>query len=191
MRNKRNYNQDWSEYFQVDEKSPSGLMRIKNRVGKSIKGYAVGTQAYTKKSTAHSWRLFFRGELYYIHRIIWVMTYGIITSELVIDHLDGNPFNNNIENLSLKTPADNARNTRQSCINKTGFTGVSLTYKGNCAYYAARWRELDNTKVEGVKYFSVTKLGEEKAKEMAISYREEQILRLIAEGADYTDRHGT
>lgn len=191
MRNKRDYNQDWSEYFKVDEKSPSGLMRVKNRVGKGIKEYAVGTQAYSEKGAAHSWRLGFQGNLYYIHRIIWVMTYGIITAELVIDHLDGNPFNNQIDNLSLKTPADNARNMKQSCVNKTGFTGVSLTCKGSCTYYAARWSEAGKEKVEGVKYFSVAKLGEEKAKEMAISYREEQILRLIAEGADYTDRHGT
>ena len=94
MKEKTNYNVDWLEYFVVDESSPSGLCRIKNRVGKDVAKYNVGCQQFTRKVKPHAWRLWFQGKKYLVHRIIWVMTYGSINPELVIDHLDGNPFNN-------------------------------------------------------------------------------------------------
>ena len=56
-----------------------------------------------------------------------MLIYGNIDTEMVIDHLDGNPFNNNIKNLSLKTLAGNARNRHKQKDNKTGITGVCLS----------------------------------------------------------------
>lgn len=190
MITKLDYDQDWEGQFKLDETSPSGLVRIKSKFGNSIKNTPVGLRNFGSFNKPTGWRLEFKGKNYYIHRIIWALTYGSVDSGRVIDHLDGNPFNNKINNLSLKTKADNSRNQRKSRLNTTGTTGVNLTINKKCgnSYYTAQWNELDG-KVKK-KHFSVLKLGEEAAKALAIAHREEQITRLILEGADYTERHG-
>ena len=186
MRKKLDYNLNWGEYFQIDATSPSGLVRIKNRAGKNIQKYPAGSRLFQKNGQPNGWRLEFKGKHYLVHRIIWVILNYSIDIELVIDHLDGNPFNNSIENLSLKTVSDNTRNRRKHCNNTTGITGVSLMNKGKV--YTAQWCDLDGTLK--FKYFSILKLGKETAKELAKVYREEQITKLISEGANYTERHG-
>lgn len=185
----KNYNINWSEYFKIDKFSPSGIVRFKNKSGRDVKEYFVGTKLFRENGEVKAWVISFQKETYYVHRIIWVLTYGSIDPNLVIDHLDGNPLNNDIENLRLKTIENNARNHRQSCLNTTGFNGVSITKpKVDYIYYVAHWFEING--IRKSKRFSILKLGEETAKALAIAYREEQIKRLISEGADYTERHG-
>lgn len=185
----RNYNQDWSIYFKIDKTSPSGLIKIRNKLRETTTGCTVGNKTYYK-SAGKGWSVSFEGSNYYVHRIIWVMTYGSIDSNLVIDHLDGNTFNNKIGNLSLKTPSGNSMNKKKYSKNTTGITGVKiLKAPDGYNYYSAQWHELDGSRK--YKLFSITKLGEELAKESARLYREEQIQRLILEGANYTERHGT
>lgn len=184
MKSKLNYNQIWTDYFRVDETSPSGLVKIQGESKQNI-----GVKSFRKDGSARSWRVSFQGKLYTIHRIIWVLIHGDIASDLVIDHLDGNPFNNHIDNLSLKTSTGNSMNKRKYSKNKSGCTGVRLrTPKRGGQYYVTQWTELDGSKK--FKLFSISKLGESEAKQLAITYREEQIRRLISEGADYTARHG-
>ena len=189
MRDKLDYNIDWNEHFQLDKNSPSGLVRIKNRYGKAIKPYIVGIKTFRASGDTTMWRISFNRIQYAAHRIIWVLTYGSIEPEMVIDHLDGDPLNNSIENLRLTTCAVNQKNKRPLCSSKTGITGVSLTDSGNgCYYYSARWTD-KNGKTK-YKYFSISRLGEDVARNLAITYREQQIAKLIADGAEYTDRHG-
>ena len=59
------------------------------------------------------------------HRICWALFYGEwpIT---YIDHKDGNPNNNSIDNLRLATPAQNLQNTKQYTNNRSGAKGVYL-----------------------------------------------------------------
>lgn len=187
MKQKLDYNINWSEHFLLDADSPSGLVKIK-----------INEEIITKKRVGHrhfrknkpkSWQLPFEGHRYVVHRIIWIMTYGSIDPDLVIDHLDGNPFNNSINNLKLKTQKNNTRNTRLNVKNTSGFSGVYLsTNTRGLKYYVARWNELDGKRKS--KLFSVKKLGKFTAKALAVEYREKQIQRLIIEGADYTERHG-
>lgn len=190
MRNKLNYNLNWSEHFQIDNDSPSGLVRIRNyRNGKAERSI-VGNKFYKKNGDPNGWSISLNKTSYVVHRVIWVLTYGSIDHTLVIDHLDGDPFNNKIENLSLKIPADNKRNSHKYRSNTTGITGVGRNSNGvGHYYYTAYWRELSG--LLKFKHFSIAKLGEENAKELAVAYRKEQIQRLITEGADYTERHGT
>lgn len=185
----RNYNLDWSEYFQLDVDSPSGLVRIKSYRGKEIKRVAVGTRKHKKNGGALTWALGFKQETYLVHRIIWVLTYGSISDELVIDHLDGNPFNNKINNLELKTHEHNRRNACQYSTNKTSVTGVRLVNHRYGSYYEANWYEIDGS--QRAKCFSISKYGEVEAKLLATNYREREMSRLIKTGAGYTDRHGT
>ena len=190
IKKRLDYNLNWSEYFQLDTDSPSGLVRIKDRYGKLVDKYNAGTKMFYKTGEANSWQVGFKRKIYLVHRIIWVLTYGSIDSILEIDHLDGNPLNNDISNLSLKTHKNNSRNKRKHSNNKTGVTGVSLMCNKNGNwYYTAKWYDIGGRLKS--KYFSIAKLGEENAKNLAIIYREEQLQLLILEGADYTERHGT
>ena len=61
---------------------------------------------------------------YKIHRLIWLWHKGTLPT-LHIDHIDGNPSNNRIENLREVTPSQNMQNIRKPrATNKLGFQGV-------------------------------------------------------------------
>lgn len=54
---------------------------------------------------------------------------GIIDG-CVVDHRDGNGFNNQKQNLRIVTYSQNAMNSKISTKNKTGYKGVSMTKYG-------------------------------------------------------------
>ncbi len=75
----------------------------------------------------------FNGARLYAHRIIVSRMVGRpIASGEVVDHIDGNIFNNRRENLRLTTPRYNGKNKGRSKRNKSGFKGVTREGK--------RWR---------------------------------------------------
>lgn len=53
----------------------------------------------------------YKGVTYLSHRVIWQMFYGEIPDGLVVDHKDGNKWNNRISNLRLVTTQQNLCNT--------------------------------------------------------------------------------
>ncbi len=57
------------------------------------------------------------------HRVIWLYFYGVWPSK-ILDHIDGDPGNNRIENLREATIEQNAWNAKVSFTNKSGFKGV-------------------------------------------------------------------
>jgi hypothetical protein len=61
-----------------------------------------------------------------IHRFIMKPDKG-----MVIDHLDGNPLNNQKNNLRICTHSDNMRNCKISIKNTSGYKGVSFVKKNN------------------------------------------------------------
>jgi len=179
-----------SEYFKLDENSPSGLVRIRSKWNNSIAGQNVGVRMFETSGEPNGWVLRFKNNDYKVHRIIWTLLHGEIDSLLVVDHLDGNPFNNNINNLKVKTQKNNSRNQRLHNNNTTGYSGIHLANNTRgYQYYVARWNELDGNRKS--KCFSVLEFGDSGAKILAIEHRKKEIQRLIEEGADYTERHGT
>ena len=60
---------------------------------------------------------------YLVHRFIFMMHNGYLPN--FIDHIDGNPSNNLIDNLRPATKSENACNRKLSIINKSGIKNVN------------------------------------------------------------------
>lgn len=67
----------------------------------------------------------------YLHRQIM----GATDKSVVVDHRDGNPLNNQRQNLRLCSRAENGRNSKISKSNVHGFKGVSQRPSGRWAAY--------------------------------------------------------
>lgn len=83
-------------------------------------------------------RLFKRAVL--AHRAIWAVVYGRWPRQQ-IDHIDGDKSNNSLRNLRQVSQADNLRNTKMNCDNKSGHTGVywvNKTKKWQAQIYSGR-----------------------------------------------------
>lgn len=130
----------------------------------------------------------FKGKRYPNHRVIWEMFNGTISDNMVVDHIDGNPWNNDIANLKLKTIKGNSRNTKKSSRNNSGIVGVSETKVDGNFYSVARW--YDEIGKSCSKSFSHKKFGKQGAQLLAKAYRQKMIEELNSQGAGYTERHG-
>jgi len=69
-------------------------------------------------------------KVYYGHILAWIYTYGEIPT-FDIDHIDGNPSNNRIDNLRLSTKGENARHSKRPVNNTSGYKGVSWNKRLN------------------------------------------------------------
>jgi hypothetical protein len=67
----------------------------------------------------------FRGTMYLQHQLVWLAMTGEWPSDK-IDHIDGNPSNNDFSNLRVVPHGVNMQNKRKAMKNnKTGYLGVS------------------------------------------------------------------
>lgn len=62
------------------------------------------------------------GKIYPVHRLIFVMHHGYHPE--TIDHIDGNGFNNNIENLRAATYSENCCNAKLRKDSSSGYKNV-------------------------------------------------------------------
>lgn len=75
-------------------------------------------------------------KLYKSHQLAYLYVYGFIPKE--IDHLNGNPLDNRIENLRAVSHLQNMQNiTKPTVRNKTGFLGVVKQKDKYLAYIKA------------------------------------------------------
>ena len=188
---------NWSEYFYYDETSPTCLRwKVDRFAGKNhstkmvSKDDVAGWFASRQNGKPKAIEVGLNKKSYLVHRIIWELLIETIPSTLVIDHLNGNPFDNKISNLFVKTQNHNCQNKFLRVDSSTKVTGVSFnkTKNGTC-YYRAYWCDLNGK--QKFKSFSCKKLGTEIAFESACKYREDRLKELNSLGAGYTERHGT
>ena len=112
-------------------------------------------------------QIYLKGKTYLIHRIIFLMHYGYLPK--CIDHIDGNPLNNKIENLRAVTLSQNQYNRKIAKHNTSGIKGVywhkrSQKWMARCnldkkCFYLGSYKNLDDAK-DAVMNFRKIKHGE-------------------------------
>lgn len=179
---------DYSRYVYLDSTSKTGL-RWAYKGGRGISKHYIGDVAGTPQQT-QAFRVCLDGKLYKVHRIVYEMYYGVpIEPHLVVDHINGNPFDNEIDNLRVVSRKINSRNMSLNKNNKTGIVGVCITTsKSGHTYARAQWRDLEGKHKS--KSFSILKFGMELAIAMAVEKRDEAIVDLNRSGGGYTVDHG-
>jgi hypothetical protein len=84
---------------------------------------ANGTEAGNFRRDGYR-KLKFCGKQYLVHRVAWLLHYGSWPAG-DIDHIDGNPANNKLENLRDVPHSVNLQNRKSATTgNKTGLLGV-------------------------------------------------------------------
>lgn len=98
--------EEFSRFFSVDESSSTGLRWLIS----PSRNVRAGQEAGGLLMSGH-YRVKFGGKSHKVHRIIWLLTHKKWPDKF-IDHIDGNPGNNKIENLREATVQENQRNMR-------------------------------------------------------------------------------
>lgn len=102
------------QYFEYrDGKLYNKKVRQRVKVGQEL-GYVTNSDGYVK--------LGLQGKYYLAHRLIFMMFYGYLPKH--IDHIDGNPANNLIENLREVTNTENCQNSKKRITNTSGCKNV-------------------------------------------------------------------
>jgi len=166
----------FTEIFYYDETSPSCLRwLIKPSFNINIHDIAGSRNL---SANEQRYRTMYLGKYYVVSRIVYSMFYNL-NKDLIIDHVDGNPLNNKINNLREVTVSLNGRNRKKNNNNLSGFTGVYFHEKSNS--WRAAWHELGTIKQ---KSFSCNKYPN--AFELAKQYRNNEVEKI----GGYTERHG-
>lgn len=64
----------------------------------------------------------FKGETLYLHRAVWLYHYGSVPD--MLDHINGDPQDNRVENLRPCSNAQNQYNSGMKVNNRSGYKGV-------------------------------------------------------------------
>lgn len=188
MRTKEIDYQKVSEFLYLDGSSPSGLRWKVDRVSGKGKG-RTNAQAHDIAGNAYSgvYRVGINSSYYLAHRLIFCLLNGSISTDDVIDHLDGNRLNNAHSNLRKVTMKLNSQNTKMSKANKSGVKGVSKSKSKGYEYWYASWQ--DESGKQHTRAFSVANMGDELARQYAIDCREQAITALNNNGQCYINRN--
>ena len=107
------------ELFLLDPSSPSGLRRKVTVASSATAGSVAGSPTGNGY-----WYICIDGKKFQAHRITYFMYHGLDPRKGCIDHKDGNPSNNSIDNLRLVDQSINRRNAKTRIDNALGCRGV-------------------------------------------------------------------
>lgn len=98
-----------------------GHLYWKETRGSVQKGDRAGSLAIDKQKR---FRCGVDGKDYFVHRLIFLWHHGYLPK--VIDHINGNPMDNRIDNLREATQSNNMMNAKIFNTNTSGIKGVSF-----------------------------------------------------------------
>ena len=157
--------EQWRLISGYDNYEISSHGRVRNNKSKNI------LKTYTEKAGYVLIGLYKDGKTktHRIHRLVGFAFLEKKDGDIEVDHIDHNRANNNYENLRWTTHSGNMRNKSTSKTNTSGTSGVC--YDNQKGLWVASWCD-QNMKYQR-KRFSVKKLGDEQAKQLAINYRKQ------------------
>lgn len=117
--------EELEELFEYSEGNLFWKKDIYTRKKGELVGKSGGSHGYLSTSVGTKYML--------VHRIIFMMHHGYLPAH--VDHIDGNKFNNRIENLRPADASHNVANSKKRKNNTTGYKGVSLN-KNKTKYVA-------------------------------------------------------
>lgn len=176
--------------FYADSTSPSGLRRStdsfcgkysqrKVASANSVAGYLTEAGYYVVE---------IGGKKYRAHRLLLALQGVAISTDDLVDHVDGLRINNDNRNIRTVDNKTNCENKAMRSDNTSGTTGVCWRVKKlGCTYAEARWKEAGK---DMSKAFSVSRYGILEAFKLAKLYRDDRIAYLNSTGRNYTSRHG-
>lgn len=88
-----------------------------------------------KRTIRYDWIVYFKGYNYIVSRIVYYLIHSIDPGDLVVDHKDGEPRNNNISNLEVATHAVNSLRRTKEAWSDTGVTGLYISSKERNLWY--------------------------------------------------------
>ena len=171
----------YSEIFKYDPDSPSGLVwktdRYSGRDYNILQALSGGPAGCVNARCYYTVEV--DGKKKAAHRVIWELFNGEIPDKMLVDHVNGIRTDNRIENLRIADHRVNNCNRRVSDCSVSGYSGVNYVIVKNKGkeYHYWRTRVYDSNNKVYDKVFSVAKLGYQKALDMAISYRFEELER--------------
>lgn len=174
-----------SSFLRYEPASNSGLVWV-NTTHKGNHCNSIATRAneiagsiVSDKGGKQYWVVKVQGVSYRVSRVIFLLHNPDFDQSLLVDHIDGNSLNNNISNLRLVNHSQNAQNRRLDIDSTSGILGVQrVCYRGRF-YWQAKIH------VDGrvyTKTFSIEKYGEDCARSLAISHRQQFAAAWGAEG---------
>lgn len=159
---------DWGSIFEI-EYNPFKLK------------FKDGVKSTKFDSSSGYLRYRYKSKRYLVHRIVFLLKNGRLSSDSIIDHIDGNSLNNDPENLREVDNILNMRNSKLSSKNKTGKCGVYKQTTKGFTYFVVQWNSTKRFR----KLFRYNSCNEQEVFNTACSFRDEIIKTL-----GYTERHG-
>lgn len=122
MKHSKDYSSiDWEKIVEYSEESKTGLRYV---ISKETAGRKSSQTAFN--SNRIGWILSYKGSRWLVHRIIRHIKQGGIQKDDVVDHRDGNPYNNLLSNLRITDQSTNLKNKCRQSNNTSGINGVRI-----------------------------------------------------------------
>lgn len=139
---------NWHDFFEYRDDG-NLVWRVSRPGGKAIAGGVAGNRRDDGYVIVG-----LKGKKWLLHRIIFAMHHGYMPD--MIDHIDGDPFNNRVENLRKADISTNQHNRKLDVRNKLGVKNVYFHNRDK--NYAVRMKV--GGKVRTVGYFKALELAD-------------------------------
>lgn len=144
--------------FILDPLSPTGIsIRNKHHASRKSIGDNVGSIT-TCNAGKKYWKISVNAKRYLVHRVVYLLAYGSLPVDKVINHIDGNGLNNSLSNLEAVPQKVNCFKRKVRSDNVLGFLGISeLFYKGKVDAYISKYSNENGEKI--TQRFSIVAFG--------------------------------